>query len=187
MESAFTDSFAVVRYLQDELAAFVDSLRREFTPGCPHRAHLTVLPPRSLSMDREAAIERCNAILESFGPFDVEISSVEMFESTQVIKLGIGRGKRELKGLHELLNTGPFHALETYEYNPHITLCMEAPAELVPAYFAMARERWQHFGKPPAIHIDELTFVQQRENGIWEDLAALSLDRAEPVGVRRSA
>jgi hypothetical protein len=49
---------------------------------------------------------------------------------------------------------------------------------------ATAQERWAKFSPPPA-WVDALTFVQQKSNGDWVDLAELALDRAQPVRVRR--
>jgi len=57
------NSYALVAYLQGPLADFVDNLRRVFTPGCTHRAHITLLPPRPLTDGVEEAMDAANGEL----------------------------------------------------------------------------------------------------------------------------
>ena len=59
-------SYAVVAYVTDPVAAFINRLRQEVTPGCPHQAHITILPPRPLYVDKGQAIEQCRDIVSDF-------------------------------------------------------------------------------------------------------------------------
>lgn len=178
------NSFAVVAYLDDPIARFVDSLRRELTPGCRHRAHVTVLPPRPLWIPTDEAIERAGQILSRFEPFQLTLGTVTAFESTHVVKVSLQSGLNELRTLHDILNTGPFEQAEEYDYVPHITLSHDLTGEECAKHLALAQARWATFSPPP-VWVDALTFVQQTSNSEWVDLAELALDRAQPVRVRR--
>ena len=81
------NSYAVVAYLNTGLGRFLDGLRQEFASACPHRAHVTILPPRPLFVDAAQAIEQCREIASRFEPFGVTLGDVDLFESTQVVKI----------------------------------------------------------------------------------------------------
>jgi 2'-5' RNA ligase len=178
------NSFAVVAYMDDPVARFVDNLRREITPGCPYRAHITVLPPRPLWIPTDEAIEKAGQILSRFEPFELILGAVTTFEDTHVVKLSLQTGLSELRTLHDILNTGPFEQAEEYAYVPHITLSHDVTREECLQHLELARERWAKFSAPP-VSVDTLTFVQQTANCNWADLAQLPLGRLQPVRVRR--
>ncbi|MCB1021612.1 MAG: 2'-5' RNA ligase family protein [Acidobacteria bacterium] len=176
------NQFAVVSYVHGPLARFVDGLRCELTPGCPHKAHVTILPPRSLSIPTEQAMEECRQIVSTFHPFLVRIRTVSLFQSTHVLKLEIEQGANELRTLHDLLGTGPFDGEDRFPYTPHITLCKDDDPERVHEILELAQERWGQFGSSAELWIDTLTFVQQRADQTWADLDDLTL--GEGVAVR---
>lgn len=178
------NSFAVVAYLGDPIARFVDNLRRELTPGCSHRAHVTVLPPRPLWIPTDEAVEKARSILSRFEPFEMTLGAVTIFESTHVVKLSIESGVSELRTLHDILNTGPFEQAEEYQYTPHVTLCHDVAGEACMKHLEVARERWNSFNPPP-VWVDSLTFVQQNSEANWTDLADMTLGRPHAVRVRR--
>ena len=178
------NSFAVVAYMDDPIARFVDNLRRELTPGCPHRAHITVLPPRPLWIPTDKAIDKAGQILSRFEPFELILGEVTAFEDTHVVKLSLRTGLSELRTLHDILNTGPFEQAEEYSYVPHITLSHDVTSEECAKHLALAHARWAKFS-PPAVWVDTLTFVQQTSSADWADLAELTLGRGQPVQVRR--
>lgn len=184
MEPKLINQYAVVAYIEGPLASFVNSLRCELTPGCPHRAHITVLPPRELNIPVEDAVEQCIQILSRFQQFDAELTEVDLFNETQVVKLKVTKGASELRTLHDILNTGPFEQKENYAYVPHITLCMGAPVENLDEFFERARLRWSSFGGVAKVHVDTLTLVQQRDDGIWVDLHDLPIGPPVAHGVR---
>ena len=169
------NSYAVVAYLGDPVAEFVDRVRRVFTPDCPHRAHLTILPPRPLAVSLDEALTHCRHVLARLEPFEVHLGQVELFVGSQVIKLSLVSGEVPLRTLHDALNTGPLDHAEEYAYIPHITLGQDLPSERVAEYLQTARERWQQFGAPPAIVVDSLTFVQQAKEDCWQDLVEMKL------------
>lgn len=185
MGARLVNSFSIVKYVDGPLAAFVNSLRGEFTPGCPHRAHLTLLPPRPLAAPVDEAIEEAARIVARFHPFDVEVGSVGGFAESSVVKLEILRGQAELVTLHDILNTGHFRHAETFPYVPHITLCMDFAPERRGEILRRARDTWREFGGLARLRVDELTVVQQRDDERWTDLVDLPIGEYHPVRARR--
>lgn len=170
------NSFALISYLPEPLAGFLDSLRRELVPRCQAKSHITVLPPRPLSIGMpDSAWRELNDSLNGFPPFRVELSSIEVFHGTNVIYLAVGAGFRELEGMHQALNRGPLQFVEPYEYHPHVTLAQELSPEQVEAAAARARSRWRDFPYSHSFTVDHLTFVQNTKENRWEDLAARTL------------
>src|SRR5438309_503406 len=97
------NQFALVIYIPDPLARFLDELRLELVAGCKPRAHVTVLPPRPLQ-DVEAALEEARGMTPDFPPFPIELGEVEVFPKTNVIYLGLRSGGDEMRTLHEAMN-----------------------------------------------------------------------------------
>src|SRR5712692_8234319 len=89
--------FALVVYIPDPLARFLDDLRKELVPDCLPRAHATILPPRPLSAATDAAIEQARTVAGGFAPFDITTGDVEIFPTTDVIYISIKQGERELR------------------------------------------------------------------------------------------
>src|SRR5258708_29857559 len=82
------NSFALISYLPEPLAGFLDSLRCELVPRCQAKTHVTVLPPRPLATGLpESAWLELNDYLDAFPPFRVELGSIEIFEGSNVIYL----------------------------------------------------------------------------------------------------
>src|SRR5581483_1664309 len=98
------NSFALVSYLPEPLAGFLDRLRQELVPNCFLRAHVTILPPRSITSTPEEAWRVVQALVPSFPPFEVELTDVEVFPVSDVIYVNLSTGKQELQKMHEALN-----------------------------------------------------------------------------------
>ena len=181
------NSYSMVAYLGDPLAEFVDALRRRFTPDCPHRAHITILPPRPLAVSLPKARAHCRQVLNRLDPFEVRLGEVGLFEDSQVIKLSIASGKIPLRTLHDALNTGPLVHSEEYRYLPHITLGQDLPPARVDECLQMAQQQWRAFPGSPWVAVDSLTFVQQAKEGCWNDLVEMKLsDVGEGAEVSRA-
>ncbi len=175
------NSFALISYMPEPLAGFLDSLRCELVPRCQAKSHLTVLPPRPLARGLpEEAWSDLNDSLNGFPPFRVELGSIEVFEGTNVIYLTIGAGYRELEQMHAALNRGPLQFAEPYQYHPHVTLAQQLTSNEVDAAAALARRRWKDFPYSHGFTVDRLTFVQNSLEDRWADLAgrALSIRKA---------
>ena len=77
--------YALVIYLPEPLCSFLDDLRIEMIPGCNPHAHVSVLPPRTLPVAPEAAIEEARQIVAGFPPFEIDLGGIEKFAVTEVI------------------------------------------------------------------------------------------------------
>lgn len=171
-----SNSFALISYLPEPLAGYLDSLRCELVPRCQARTHVTVLPPRPLAAGvPENAWRDLNAYLEDFPPFAVELTSIEVFQGTNVIYLSVGAGYAELERMHAVLNRGPLQFAEPFEYHPHVTLAQELSPKQVDSAVALARRRWREFSSSRSFTVDRLTFVQNIRENRWEDLAGRML------------
>jgi len=173
--------FALVVYIPDPLARFLDDLRRELTPGCLPRAHVTILPPRSLAVGVGAATETARAVVSGFAPFDIVPGEVEIFRATNVIYIGIKEGERQLREIYGALNQGPLACAGPFPYHPHITLAQDLTPDRVQALYQLARKRWATFPASRRIHAERACFVQSRADAAWLDLAEFRF-QGVPVG-----
>src|SRR5712671_6555926 len=89
--------FALVSYIPDPLAHFLDDLRLELTPDCKPHAHVTILPPRTLCHDLKFTIRQIIEDSRGVAPFRVELGEIEIFEASHVVYLGLARGSKELR------------------------------------------------------------------------------------------
>jgi 2'-5' RNA ligase len=173
--------FALVTYIPDPLGEFLDHLRRDLVPNCVPRAHVTVLPPRQVSVPAGAAVEQLGAWMADMPAFEIEARDVEIFENTSVIHIGLGAGRAELERMHERLNSGPLAFAEPFSYHPHITLAQDLePGQVLPL-FEEAKRRWRDFKGPRRFAADTVTFVQNTDRNRWLDLARWSLNELRPV------
>lgn len=167
--------FALVIYIPGPLGAFLDDLRRELVPHYNPHAHVSVLPPRPLAVDWQTASAQLRAEAASWSPFDVELTNLDIFCLTEVIYLEVGGGARELRRMHEAVNSAALAFQDPFPYHPHITLAQEVPHERVPEVFALARRRWEEFGGARSFRAERAVFVQNTTRNIWLDLAELPL------------
>jgi 2'-5' RNA ligase len=173
--------FALVVYILDPLARFLDDLREELVPACLPRAHVTILPPRPVSVDVDEAIEHARTLVAGFAPFDIVAGEVAMFPLTDVIYINIKHGEAELKEMYRALNRGPLAFQEPFPYHPHITLAQDLPPDLVKPLYELARKRWAAFPHSRRIRAERACFVQSTVACTWVDLAEFKL-MGVPVG-----
>lgn len=167
--------FALVIYIPEPLGIFLDDLRRELVPHYNPHAHVSVLPPRPLSVDWQTASQQVQALAESWPPFDVHLTEVAVFPGTDVIYIEVGEGAQELRGMHSAMNCRALECGEPYPYHPHITLAQEVPRDDVPAAYELAARRWKEYTGPRQFRADRAVFVQNTVNNIWIDLAEYPL------------
>ena len=167
--------FALVVYIPDLLGRYLDDLRRELIPNYNPHAHVSLLPPRTLSVDWQEASAQAKQLTESWAPFDVELTDVQVFPATEVVYVGVGAGSKELCSLHEAMNSGPLKFAEPYAYHPHITLAQEIPPEHKAAVRELACRRWREFPGPRSFRADRAVFVQNTVSHCWVDLAEYTL------------
>jgi 2'-5' RNA ligase len=173
--------FALVVYIPDPLARFLDDLREELVPACLPRAHVTILPPRTVSAAVGEAIEHARTLVAGFAPFDIVAGEVEMFPSTDVIYINIKQGESELREVNRALNRGPLFFQDPFPYHPHITLAQDLPPDRVKPLYDLACERWAASRHSRRIRADRACFVQSTVECTWVDLAEFKLSGV-PVG-----
>jgi 2'-5' RNA ligase len=169
------NSFAVVAYLPEPLAGFVDALRQELVPACRLRAHITVLPPRPPVCAQEAAWDELKPALQGLAPFPVELREVLLFPVSQAVYISLGAGCRDLELLHDRLDCGHLKFSEPWLYHPHVTLAQQLDSAKVDAALELAVRRWREFSGPRRFTLDRLTFVQNVGENRWSDLADCEL------------
>jgi 2'-5' RNA ligase len=167
--------FALVIYIPAPLGRFLDDLRRELVPHYNPNAHVSVLPPRPLQVDWQQASEQARCLTEGWAPFEIELTSIEIFERTDVIYIGIGAGATELYSLHAAMNRSALAFDEPFTYHPHITLAQEIPHDRVSELKELARRRWAEYGGPRSFRAERAVFVQNASGNCWLDLAEYSM------------
>lgn len=167
--------FALVTYISGRLGEFLDDLRRELVPACTPSAHVTILPPRPLAVGPDEAWDHIHPTVRDFPAFEVKTATVEIFDSTSVIFVGLATGKEELRQMHDRLNRGPVGFDEPHSYHPHITLAQELHPDDVPQVLEKARARWAEYTGERSFSADTVTFVQNTSCNRWLDLAHCQL------------
>jgi len=116
-------------------------------------------------------------MMNGFGPFQMDIPRIRVFEETSVIFADIGRGRQELGEMHDALNTGLLYYNEPYRYHPHITLAQNIDPATVGDVYDLALRRWKE-APQGGVTIENVTFVQNTQNQGWIDLAEYELKAA---------
>jgi 2'-5' RNA ligase len=174
--------FALVSYIPDPLARFLDDLSRELTPGCNPRAHVTVLPPRPHHNDLKRTIERITGESRGFAPFWIETGTIEIFETSNVVYLSMKHGMKELRAIYRTLNCGSLEFRESFPYHPHITVAQDLEPEEAAQMAGVARKRWSRYQGPRGFPVLALSFVQNVAPSVWTDVATFPLGQEIPVG-----
>lgn len=174
--------FALVSYIPDPPAGFLDELRLELTPGCRPRAHVTLLPPRPMNEEVNTAIRLITEESRFFSPFWIELGQVQVFEGSNVVYLEIAQGAGQLCDIYHTVNRGPLRYKENFPYHPHITLAQGLPSDKVAEAAALARKRWANYRGPCGFLVSSLSFVQHVAPSIWVDIATVPTGVEVPVG-----
>ena len=173
------NSFALVSYIPEPLASFLDRLRQELVPNCFLRAHVTILPPRPISSTPEAAWETIRTLAPRFAPFDVDMTEVEVFPVSDVIYIGVGGGREQMEQMHAGLNLDGLKCTEPYPYHPHVTLAQDLKGDEVDELARVARARWAESKLHRSFHVNEVFFVQNTRRKEWIDLGESALGHPE--------
>ena len=172
------NSFALVSYLPEPLAGFLDRLRQELVPNCFLRAHVTVLPPRPLSAPEEAWGMVKNLVAR-FTPFEVRMADVEVFPVSDVIYVNLEKGSEHLRLMHDVLAVDGFECKEQFAYHPHVTLAQELKPDELDELVAVARARWDQFAFDKSFRVEKIAFVQNTQRNEWIDLAECALGKSD--------
>ena len=163
--------FALVIYIPNPLGGSLDDLRRELVPHYNPHAHVSVLPPRPLTVDWQTASAQARALIAECAPFDVELTELQIFPQTEVLYLEVGAGASELRRMHSAMNSKVLQCREPFDYHPHVTLAQEVAHENVPAMCELARRRWAEYPGSRTFRADRAVFVQATRGDRWIDLA----------------
>lgn len=184
VDEAKPSLYALVIYLPDPLGAFLDDLRLKMVPGCNPHAHVSVLPPRPLPVEPDAAIAHARDILATFGPFDIELGALERFDATDVVYISVTEGGDQLRQMHDSLNRGSLLFDEPFAYHPHITLAQDVKdRSKVNELFEKATREWRDFPGIRKFRAEDAVFVRNIRGNWWMDLAVGRLG-GMPVGPR---
>lgn len=169
--------YALVAYVTSPVGEFVENLRRELHPTCPHlAAHITFLPPRPLQGTEGEALQVLAAICGQAEPFEATLGDVESFvPSTPTIYIRVAHAASRLAELHDQLNAQALPFAEEWPYIPHLTIAKMPTEEAANQALGMARQRWQQYSGSRRILLDRLTFVREEAQNHWVDLAPVLL------------
>jgi len=172
--------YALVAYVSNAVGEFVENLRQQLHPELPHLpAHVTILPPRHLHGSELSALEILEEICSRVEPFEVVLGEAETFVPvTPTVFLRVAHAAYRLRELHDRLNVEVLQSQEEWPYMPHLTIVkLNTEAQAQQAYI-IARDRWAEFHGSRRIRISQLTFVREREQDCWIDLAGVPLGRS---------
>lgn len=161
---------ALVYYLPAPLGTFLDEMRRSFPAQKGGRAHLTFLAPRPLALPADRAREIIRSTLDSFEAFDVELTEVFRFPTSNVIYIGVGQGSESAHGIHEALNKALPAYPEPFDYRPHISLVYPTEGADLDRLEAAATEAWKTCGLTKRFRVENVDFLQNTGSGDWEPL-----------------
>jgi 2'-5' RNA ligase len=169
-----TNSFALVSYIPEPLASFLDRLRQELVPDCYLRAHVTMLPPRPVS-DPEVAWNALKNRIPLFAPFELQMTDLKVFPVSDVIYIAVGKGGDELRRMHDALAMDGLQFQEQFEYHPHVTLAQELKPGQLEQLASIARARWAEFAFDKSFRVEKAVFVHNTGCNQWVDLAECAL------------
>ena len=171
------DNISVVAYLPGELGRFVDDLRRRLNPRfAAWLAHVTILPPRPLSVTAEAMLAQARKTCLAVEPFEAALDSVLTFwPANGVVYLSFAAGFGRFLELHEQLNCGCLERVEPYPYVPHVTLAQELDDAETQTVLREAAQQWARYNGVLSFRVDTLSLVRQEADKRWVDLAPIPL------------
>lgn len=175
-------AFALVAYIPGLLGAFIDELSAWLPGERRGKAHLTLLPPRRLTLASPDAVDLLSTAAVNLKPFPVELTTIERFPVTDVLYIALGQGSDEAYRAHAELNRGVFSFEEPFEYRPHVTLMVPKKNTDVGRSHREATARWVRFASTRRFVVERLNLLRQDSEGEWENLRQIQLAAdAEPV------
>ncbi|MCW5966080.1 MAG: 2'-5' RNA ligase family protein [Bryobacterales bacterium] len=174
------DSYALVSYLPEPIGSFFNQLSRQLVPDCRPKSLITLLPPRHLSGSVEEAKATLASVTGSLQPFELEITTIEIFDATSVIYADIGEGRDRLLSIHVDLNVDALAYQEQFAFHPHVTLAIHANSENIHALVDEARLEWAAYPGERRFQVEHLHFVHNVAPECWEDIASYTLVAPSP-------
>jgi 2'-5' RNA ligase len=121
--------------------------------------------------------------LEQLPAFDVDLSGVGRFDSTNVLYLALAEGNETMHQLHDALARGDLAYDEPFEFRPHLTLSDPLPEADVDAVQRRAEALWKSFGVS-RFRVEEIVFLYMApgdEQGQWQRHWSIALRKALPT------
>jgi 2'-5' RNA ligase len=173
------DLFALVSYTPEPLRSWLMRLREVLPLEASSEPHITILPPRPLTLALDEAQEKIASVLDTCPRFEIELSGIRAFPETNVLYLDVSEGAHTLRRLHSQLDTGGFRFEERFDFHPHVTIGGPVPPAELEALSSKAAEAWRTSLCPSRFGIEELSFVSIQGNGAraaWRRLWAHKLN-----------
>jgi 2'-5' RNA ligase len=168
--------FALVSYLPDPLAQFLDDLRLELVPDCSPRAHVTILPPRRILGTSAEAFEEIQEMARNFNRFTLRLGDIAQFPISHVVYIEIAGGREHLLEMYGAMNSGSLRYQEAYPYCPHITLAQRIAPEDARCALETAQREWNACRFSRSFPVETLHFVESDDGKCWRDLGEVALD-----------
>jgi len=170
------NSFALVTYIPDPLASFLNNLREELEAAGPSpRSHVTLLPPRPIQCPTCDAVRQLGGRIAGMDEFELALGEPTLFEATNVVYISIESGLERLREIHTLLNEESLGYDEPFPYHPHVTLAQGLSVSAAPQALELARIRWAQYRWTRRFLVESVVFVQNTLDNQWLDLAEIHL------------
>jgi 2'-5' RNA ligase len=172
--------FGVVVLAPPELSRRVNRVRRLYDPNFSLIApHVTVLPPRPLTLSRTEVVETVRRVALKTPPLRIGLDSVGTFEPVMpVIFLRLGRGRRLVSLIHRKLARGRLHSPEAFPYVPHLTLGQNLDGARFRQALALSRRLFSRSSRGSHWRTDALVIVERRTENRWASLPPVPLGGA---------
>jgi 2'-5' RNA ligase len=178
--------FALVSYITGPLGKYLDELRLRLDPACKPNAHVTILPPRTLSGTPEEAAAGIRRLSPNFDPLTVRLGDVAMFPVSNVIYIEVAAGREALLQMFHAMNSGASAFREPFPYHPHITLAMPLAGVDPRKLLEDARRDWAAYPQERKFRVEKLSFVQSYDRCCWIDLEDIPLNTSPHLGVNQT-
>jgi 2'-5' RNA ligase len=179
----FGQLFALIGFVPGALGDYLNLLRQQLVPGCPHKSHVSLLPPRTLGGTPSHLSGILRRRLLSIQPCRVGLGEVEVFPATGVIYLGIESGGDDLRRIHGLLSQDEFDFDETYPFHPHITLAQDFPLAQSDELAERACSLWKTWDGERSFLLDRVSFVRGVDLNDWETVSKHDLNHTSRLRI----
>ncbi|MGA7414730.1 MAG: 2'-5' RNA ligase family protein [Bryobacteraceae bacterium] len=172
--------FALVSYVPEPLGSTLDGLKTPPSGEPASPAHITLLPPRPLRTAPQLAYERIREVLAGFPAFELELTEICQFPTTNVLYLAVGKGRDQIQELYRALNHGEFFHKEEFEFLPHLTLAYPADAAEAERMRIQLDKEWNQVRHLQPFIIDKAVFLSKAVDGDWNQRGEQSLSDLIP-------
>ena len=170
---------ALVCYVREDVCDVFRTLRKALPSSYDARPHITLLPPRPLSLPIRDLIHRVSCILATQTAFTVGLKDVALFAETNLLYFEIEEGVEQLHELHSRLNADELRHDEAYDFKPHLTIGGPYDTISAPTVLAEAKALWKASPCSRQIHLGEVVLLWLAPSDRQRDcryLATFTLD-----------